>query len=87
MASKPINIRWIRTGFQPYRKKIMFSIVLQTIFHLYQNKNHKIYTSFINQGLQFLGTNKKTDFILMIFYFNIHEELSVIRCDEKLFHI
>ena len=41
MASKPINIRWIRTDSQPYWK-IMYSIVLQTIFHEYLNKNHKI---------------------------------------------
>ena len=32
MASKPINIRWIRTGSQPYCK-ILYNIVLQTIFH------------------------------------------------------
>ena len=31
MASKQINIRWIRTGPRPYRK-IMFSIVLQKVF-------------------------------------------------------
>ena len=31
MASKQINIRWIKTGSQPY-SKIMYSIVLQTIF-------------------------------------------------------
>ena len=30
MASKPSNIRWIRTGSQPYWK-IINSIVLQTI--------------------------------------------------------
>ena len=38
MASKPINIGWFKTGY----KKIMYSIVLQTIFHEYLNKNHKI---------------------------------------------
>ena len=31
MASKPINIRLIRTGSQPYQK-IMYSIELQIIF-------------------------------------------------------
>ena len=31
MASKPITIRWIRTGFQSDRK-IMYSIELKTIF-------------------------------------------------------
>ena len=50
MASKPINIRWIWTGFQPYWR-IMYSIVLETIFHKYSNKNHKINTSFVNPGL------------------------------------
>ena len=34
MASKPIKIRWIRTGSHPYLK-IMYSIVLQTISHEY----------------------------------------------------
>ena len=33
MASKPVNIRWIRTSSQPY-SKIMISIVLQAIFHI-----------------------------------------------------
>ena len=32
MASKPINIRWITTGSQPYYKT-MYSIVLEIIFH------------------------------------------------------
>ena len=32
MALKPIKIRWIRTGYQPYLK-IMYSIIFQTIFH------------------------------------------------------
>ena len=34
LKSKPINIGWIRTGSE----KIMYSIVLQTIFHEYWNK-------------------------------------------------
>ena len=38
MAWKPINIRWIRTGSQPH-SKIMYSIVLQTIFNKFHNKN------------------------------------------------
>ena len=41
MASKPIDIRWITTGSQPYWI-IMYSIVLLTIFHEYFNKNHEI---------------------------------------------
>ncbi len=36
MASKPINIRWIGTGSQPY--SILCSIVLKTIFHDYYNQ-------------------------------------------------
>ena len=38
MASKPIDIRWTRTGSQPYWK-IMYSIVLQIISHKYKDKN------------------------------------------------
>ena len=60
MASKPINIRWIRTGSQS-NLKIMYNIVLQTIFH--ENKNHKINTSFVNPGLLALG-GKKVSFNL-----------------------
>ena len=32
LASKPINIQWIRFGFQPYLK-ILYSIEVQTIYH------------------------------------------------------
>ncbi len=35
-----------------------FDIVLQTIFHEYQNKNYKIKTSFVSRGLQALVTYK-----------------------------
>ena len=34
LASTLINIRWIRTDSEPYWK-IIYSIVLQTIFHEY----------------------------------------------------
>ena len=37
MASKPINIRWIRTSYQPYWK-IMENIIIQTIFILMSSK-------------------------------------------------
>ena len=47
MLSKPINIRWIRTGSQLYCK-IMHSIGLQTNFHEDSNNNHKIKTSFVS---------------------------------------
>ena len=43
MASKPINIRWIRTGLHPY-EKIMSSIVLYPVFYKYKMYNHKIKT-------------------------------------------
>ena len=33
-ASEPINIHWIRTGSLPYCQ-LLYSIVLQTIFHEY----------------------------------------------------
>ena len=65
MASKPINILWIRTGSQLYLK-IMYIIVLQRIFQEYQTKNLRITTkAFGPSGL------KKTSFNLRIFYFNI----------------
>ena len=51
MASKPINIRWIRTGSRPYWK-IICSIVLQTIFHEYWNRNYKIKSSFVSPNLE-----------------------------------
>ena len=35
-ASKPINIRWIRTGSQPLLK-IMLSIVSYPVFYEYKN--------------------------------------------------
>ena len=42
MASKPINIR---------AYKIMYSIVLQTIFHDYMSTNYNINTSFVSPDL------------------------------------
>ena len=36
-----IDIRWTRTGSQPYRK-IMYSILLQTIFRENENKIIKL---------------------------------------------
>ncbi len=51
MASKPITIRWIRTGSQPDRK-VMYSIELQTIFYEYLNKNHKIKTADFNLNIR-----------------------------------
>ena len=65
MALKPINIRWIRTGSQQYFK-IMYSIVLQTIFIVSENENHKIITSFVSLGLQPLGATN-TGFNLIDF--------------------
>ena len=40
LASKPINIRWIKTIFLAILK-FMYSIVLQSIFNEYYNKAHK----------------------------------------------
>ncbi len=37
MASKPINIPWIRNGSQPYWK-IMYSIVLYPVFYEYKKE-------------------------------------------------
>ena len=68
MASKPMNIRWIRTGSQVY------SNILQTILHEYLNKNHKLNTSFVSVGFQPLWFNK-TGFNLIIF---------ILICDNSL---
>ena len=62
MASKPINILWIKTG-----SKIMYRIVLQTIFYEYQNRNHNI----------------DTKMNLIFFSLNTRGKLSIIRCDKN----
>ena len=49
IASKPINICWIRTGSQAYCK-IMYSILLYLVFYEYK-KNIIIKTSFLCLGL------------------------------------
>ncbi len=64
MVSKPFTTRWIRTGSQP-DLKTMYNIELQTNFYEYQNKNHKI----------------KTSYNSIIIYFDIRGKLSRIRCD------
>ena len=73
MASKPINIRWIRTGYQPYWKSCIASYYWH-FFHEYKNKN-KNDTSFVRLSFWPLGTNK-AGFILVIFYFNVCGKLS-----------
>ncbi len=78
MASKPITIRWIRTGSQP-DWKVMYSIELQTIFYEYKNKKHKINTSFVSpEGPGLLFYN---------FYFNIRGKLSIIICDKYMIYV
>ena len=59
----------------------MYSIVLETLFHEYQNENLKINISFVNPGF-FPLRPKKTDFNLIIFCFNIRGNLYIIRCDK-----
>ncbi len=80
MASKPITIRWIRTGSQPYWK-IMYSIVLQIVFHETSYQNHKI-----PRALGPFGANK-TDFNLKIFQFDIRGKLSIIRCEKYMLQV
>ena len=46
-----IDIRWLRTGSQPYYI-IKYSTVLQTIFHAQWNKKYIITTSFVSPGLR-----------------------------------
>ncbi len=57
MASKPIIIRWIRTGSQP-DWKFMYSIELQTVFNEYWNKDHIINTNYVSPGLRPHRANK-----------------------------
>ncbi len=61
----------------------MYSIELQTVFYEYQNKNHKIDTSFVSPGLRPLAADK-TGFNLKIFHFDIRGKLSIIRCDKYI---
>ena len=48
-------------------------------------KNHKINISFFSQGVKSLGANK-TDFNLIIFYFDIRGKLSIIRCVKQIYY-
>ena len=73
MASKPINIPWTIT--------LLKNLILQTIFQEYQNKNLKIYNSFVCPELWPTGGNK-TGFNLRTFNFNIRGKLFIIRCDK-----
>ena len=59
----------------------MYSIELQTVFYEYQNKNHKINTSFVSPGLRPLAADK-TGFNLN--RFDIRGKLSIIRCDKYI---
>jgi len=63
----------------------MYSIELQTIFHEYQNKNHKMNTTFFSPGPRPSGL-KKTGFNLIIFHFDILARKAVynIRCDKYI---
>ncbi len=85
MALKPVNIRWFRTGSQP-DGKIMYRIELQTIIYEYQNKNHKINTSFFSPDLRPLGADKP-GYNRIIFHFDIRGKLSIIRCDKYILKI
>ena len=78
MASKTINIRWIR--LEPvlsHTKKIMYSIELQKFFYEYQNKNHKINTSFVRPEFRPL-TKTKNGLNLINFHVNIRGKLSIL---------
>ncbi len=50
----------------------MYSIELQTVFYEYQNKNHKINSSFVSHD---------------ICHFDIRGKLSIIRCDKYILNI
>ena len=47
MSTSSVYMYIFCDGSQPYLK-IMYNIELQTIFYKYQNKNHKINTSFVS---------------------------------------
>ena len=67
IASKPINIRWIRTSKLPTNNK----------------KNNKIDRSVTKNKMQEIHTGpsaNKTGFNLITFYFNNRGKLSIIRC-------
>ena len=76
MASKPVNIHWIRIGFQSYWT-FMSSIVLYPVFCEYLNKNHKINTIVVSPGHRPFGSNK-TGFNLIIFHSNILDQVGLL---------
>ena len=63
MASKSLNIHWIKTGSQLCCKASYYRQFSTNI----KIKNHKIHISFVSPDLRYLGVNK-TGFD---FYFNI----------------
>ena len=65
IASKPINIRWIRTGSNYTEKSC--SIVLQAIFHEYFLKIKKIIPYLLALAFGPSGLTK----LVLIFYLNI----------------
>ena len=75
MAWKPNDIRWIRTGYQPYWK-IVRRIALGQFSISNKRKIQKIITMFVSAGLR----TKKIGI-------NLHctngRKLSIIRCDKK----
>ena len=85
IASKPIYIQWIRTGFQPYWKimsRASYYIQFSTKIKMY---NHKIKTSFFSpayQRIAFFNTmrEKKLFFYSASFIWTILPNLKRIFC-------
>ena len=57
LASKPINIRGVRTGSQP-QCKIMYRIEIYTVFYKYKMYNHNIKTSVVSPNFGISGLTK-----------------------------
>ena len=62
----------------------MYSVILQTIFNKYQDKNNKIDTSLVSRDFGSTGTIKLI--LIIIFHFNIRGKLSKIRCYSILYY-
>ena len=77
MASKPINIRWIRTGSRPYRKSFIASFFRQ----FSTNTVLKIIKLIPVLLALAVGANK-SDFNLIILHSDIRGKLSIIRYDK-----
>ena len=80
MASKPLNIRWIRTGFHPYCE-IFYLIVLYPVFYEYKMYIRIIKTFSLRPFIWHLGANKTS----FIFYLPLSKPSKVFYINPSLF--